>query len=89
MVAGIGLRGGTGKMEGAVECAEEIFQMPVRVGVPLGMKGLSEYVEDSKFATAVGLLQYGKEHVISQLAMKNKASEGVWQRIQSWFKGEF
>jgi cell division protein FtsA len=89
IAAGIVLTGGTAKMEGAVEFAEEIFQMPVRVGEPLGVKGLSEYVEDSKFATAVGLLQYGKEHVISQLAMKNKASEGVWQRIQSWFKGEF
>ncbi|MFT6975015.1 MAG: cell division protein FtsA [Bermanella sp.] len=53
------------------------------------MKGLSEYVEGAKFATAVGLLQYGKEHVISQLALKNKANNGIWQQIQSWFKGEF
>lgn len=89
IAAGIVLTGGTAKMEGAVEFAEEIFQMPVRVGDPLGMKGLSEYVEDAKFATAVGLLQYGKEHVISQLATKKKSSDGVWQRIQSWFKGEF
>jgi cell division protein FtsA len=89
IAAGIVLTGGTAKMEGAVEFAEEIFQMPVRVGEPLGMKGLSEYVEGAKFATAVGLLQYGKEHVISQLAMKNKANDGVWQQIQSWFKGEF
>jgi cell division protein FtsA len=89
IAAGIVLTGGTAKMEGAVEFAEEIFQMPVRVGEPLGMKGLSEYVEGAKFATAVGLLQYGKEHVISQLAMKNKANDGVWRQIQSWFKGEF
>jgi cell division protein FtsA len=59
------------------------------VGVPLGIKGLSEYVEDSKFATAVGLLQYGKNHLLSKLATKNKVSDGPWQRIQSWFKGEF
>lgn len=89
IAAGIVLTGGTAKMEGAVEFAEEIFQMPVRVGEPLEMKGLSEYVEDAKFATAVGLLQYGKEHVISQLVSKNKTSDGMWQRIQSWFKGEF
>jgi cell division protein FtsA len=89
IAAGIVLTGGTAKMEGAVEFAEEIFQMPVRVGAPLAMKGLSEYVEDEKFATAVGLLQYGKEHVISQLAAKTKAGDGVWQRVQSWFKGEF
>jgi cell division protein FtsA len=89
IAAGIVLTGGTAKMEGAVEFAEEIFQMPVRVGIPLGIKGLSEYVEDSKFATAVGLLQYGKVHLLNKLATKNKVSDGPWQRIQSWFKGEF
>ncbi len=89
IAAGIVLTGGTAKMEGAVEFAEEIFQMPVRVGVPIAMKGLSEYVEDAKFATAVGLLQYGKEHVLSQESAKNTQSDGFWQRIQSWFKGEF
>jgi cell division protein FtsA len=89
IAAGIVLTGGTAKMEGAVEFAEEIFQMPVRVGQPLGMKGLSEYIEDAKFSTAVGLLLYGKEHLAAKLAAKDKASEGMWQRMQSWFKGEF
>ena len=60
IAAGLVLTGGTAKMEGAVEFAEEIFQMPVRVGQPLGMVGLSEYTDDASFATAVGLLQYGK-----------------------------
>lgn len=89
IAAGIVLTGGTAKMEGAVEFAEEIFQMPVRVGHPLGMKGLSEYVEDPTFATSIGLLQYGKEHLSAKIAAKNKTSDGVWERIQSWFKGEF
>ena len=86
IAAGIVLTGGTAKMEGAVE---EIFQMPVRVGEPLFIKGLSEYVEDPTFATAIGLLQYGKEHIAAKTAAKSKTSEGVWERIQSWFKGEF
>jgi cell division protein FtsA len=89
IAAGIVLTGGTAKMEGAVEFAEEIFQMPVRVGQPLGMKGLAEYVEDAKFSTAVGLLLYGKEHLSAKLAAKDKTSEGMWHRMQSWFKGEF
>ena len=89
IAAGIVLTGGTAKMEGAVEFAEEIFQMPVRVGEPLFIKGLSEYVEDPTFATAIGLLQYGKEHIAAKTAAKSKTSEGVWERIQSWFKGEF
>lgn len=89
IAAGIVLTGGTAKMEGAVEFAEELFQMPVRVGVPLEVKGLSEYVEDATFATAVGLLQYGKESLQAKQAGKGKATEGLWHRIQSWFKGEF
>ncbi len=89
IAAGIVLTGGTAKMEGAVEFAEELFQMPVRVGTPLGVKGLSEYVEDATFATVIGLLQYGKESMQGKNAAKGNASEGLWQRIQSWFKGEF
>ncbi|WP_088329974.1 cell division protein FtsA [Lacimicrobium sp. SS2-24] len=89
IAAGIVLTGGTAKMEGAVEFAEEIFQMPVRVGQPLNIKGLSEYVEDATFATVIGLLQYGKEHWRTRQLAKQKASQGMWHRIQSWFKGEF
>ena len=86
--AGIVLTGGSAKMEGAVEFAEELFQMPVRLGQPMNLKGLSEYVEDATFATAVGLLSYGRDHVISQ-NQKNKKKDGLWQRMASWFKGEF
>lgn len=89
IAAGIVLTGGTAKMEGAVEFAEELFQMPVRVGQPLNVKGLAEYVEDATFATSVGLLQYGKELTLSKSTHKSRTGEGVWQRIQSWFKGEF
>ncbi|GAC15591.1 cell division protein FtsA [Aliiglaciecola lipolytica] len=89
IAAGIVLTGGSAKMEGAVEFAEELFQMPVRVGEPIGMKGLSEYVEDASFATAVGLLQYGKESMQAKSTHKAGSTEGLWHRIQSWFKGEF
>lgn len=89
IAAGIVLTGGTAKMEGAVEFAEELFHMPVRVGQPLGVKGLAEYVEDASFATVVGLLQYGKEAMVAKNNSAQKQQEGLWQRIQSWFKGEF
>lgn len=89
IAAGIVLTGGSAKMEGAVEFAEELFQMPVRVGAPIGIKGLSEYVEDASFATVIGLLQYGKESMQSKASLKANATEGLWQRVQSWFKGEF
>ncbi|KMT65621.1 cell division protein FtsA [Catenovulum maritimum] len=89
VAAGIVLTGGTAKMEGAIGLAEEIFQMPVRLGEPVGIKGLTEYVNDSSYSTAIGLLQYGKEDLLNKDAEK-QMSESTWfQRIKSWFKGEF
>ena len=89
VAAGIVLTGGTAKMEGAVEFAEELFQMPVRVGTPLNVKGLSEYVSDATYSTAVGLLHYGSEQIAGKNNNKNHANESIWERVHSWFKGEF
>ena len=49
-------------MEGVVELAEEIFHMPVRVGYPQSIQGLTDIVRNPIYATGVGLLQYGAEH---------------------------
>ncbi|MEX1222812.1 MAG: cell division protein FtsA [Idiomarina sp.] len=90
IAAGVVLTGGCGKMEGAVEFAEEIFQMPVRLGEPLGMKGLTDYVKDPGYATAVGLLRYGQQDLMNE--QKERSSNdviGLWKRIHGWFKGEF
>ncbi|NVK24189.1 MAG: cell division protein FtsA [Gammaproteobacteria bacterium] len=86
IAAGIVLTGGTSKMTGAVEYAEQVFQMPVRVGTPVGVKGLTEYVQDPSYATAVGLLLYGME---KQQSHEEEKSTSWWSRIVSWFKGEF
>ena len=63
--------------------------MPVRVGTPINVKGLSEYVEDAGFATVVGLLQYGKVQSDNKKSSKQKTGESLFHRVQSWFKGEF
>jgi len=86
IAAGIVLTGGTAKMTGAVEYAEQVFQMPVRVGTPVGVKGLTEYVQDPSYATAVGLLLYGME---KQQSNDEERQQSWWQRVVSWFKGEF
>jgi len=63
MAAGIVLTGGTSKMEGVIELAEEIFHMPVRLGMPTSVKGLSDIVRNPIYSTGVGLLMYGmKQH---------------------------
>ncbi|MFC3120953.1 cell division protein FtsA [Agaribacter flavus] len=89
IAAGLVITGGTSKMEGAVEFAEEVFQMPVRVGRPHSVKGLAEYVDDPAYATAVGLLQYGKQSSNNKNKPGKTGEESMIKRIQSWFKGEF
>jgi cell division protein FtsA len=90
IAAGIVLTGGTAKMQGAVDVAEEIFQMPVRIGQPVGITGLTDYVNDPSFSTSVGLLQYGRTMQHSQSNRSTDASNGNWlSRLTKWFQGEF
>ena len=56
---GIVLTGGTSLMPGIVELAEQVFEMPVRLGVPQGVTGLSANVADPRFSTGVGLVLHG------------------------------
>ena len=65
IAAGIVLTGGSSKMEGAVELAEEIFHMPVRLASPQTVTGLTEMVKNPIYATGVGLLKYGQKQVAS------------------------
>ena len=91
IAAGYVLTGGTAKMEGVVEFAEEVFQMPVRIACPLNIEGLKEYVNDPTYATVVGLLHYGMQET-EQVSKESKKGEGVkdvWSRVHAWFKGEF
>src|SRR5213593_3092722 len=56
---GVVLTGGTSLMSGIVELAEQVFEMPVRLGVPQGIGGLSANVADPRFSTGVGLVLHG------------------------------
>ncbi|HKQ82940.1 MAG TPA: cell division protein FtsA, partial [Steroidobacteraceae bacterium] len=62
IAAGVVLTGGSAKMEGAVELAEEVFHMPVRLGLPQQVTGLADVVRNPIHATGVGLLLYGREN---------------------------
>jgi cell division protein FtsA len=53
---GVVLTGGTSLLPGVVELAEQVFEMPVRLGAPGGLGGLSENVADPRFSTGVGLV---------------------------------
>ncbi|BFM06233.1 cell division protein FtsA [Halioxenophilus aromaticivorans] len=87
VAAGIVLTGGTSKMEGVVELAEEIFHMPVRLGSPQGVRGLSDIVSNPIYSTGVGLLQYGLQQSKegrSKGPIEEKLS--FWGRIKKWFE---
>jgi len=57
--AGAVLTGGGVLMEGMTEFAEEILGMPVRIGVPVGVRGITQLVAGPQHATGVGLVQFG------------------------------
>ena len=59
IAAGIVLTGGTSKMHGAIELAEEIFHVPVRLGAPQNVFGMQDIASNPIYATGVGLLHYG------------------------------
>ncbi|WP_127477873.1 cell division protein FtsA [Sulfurivermis fontis] len=90
--AGVVLTGGTAKMEGVVDLAEEIFHMPVRLGVPQGVNGLVDVVRNPIYSTGVGLLLFGLHNrgggVASELHGAGSLSN-VFQRMKSWFQGNF
>ncbi|MEE2000863.1 cell division protein FtsA [Alkalimonas sp. MEB108] len=91
IAAGVVLTGGAAKIEGAVEFAEDVFQMPVRLGHPMQVTGLKDYVQDPAYASVVGLLLYGlesQEQSKAPVSPKDTVS-GLVKKLASWFKGEF
>jgi cell division protein FtsA len=91
VAAGVVLTGGSSKMEGLVELAEEIFHAPVRLGNPQYVSGLSDVVRNPIYATGVGLLLYGQQNTEQRITEGSSGVgvKGIWQRMKSWFQGNF
>ena len=91
IAAGIVLTGGTSKMEGVIELAEEIFHSPVRIGTPQNIQGLTDIVRNPIYATGVGLLQYGlKQQVDSETGGPViNSGPGFFAKARSWFQNNF
>ena len=89
IAAGIVLTGGTSKMEGVTELAEEIFHMPVRIGAPANVQGLSDIVNNPIYSTGVGLLDFGISQQRKNKSRDNKNTRegGVFERLKGWFQG--
>ncbi len=89
IAAGIVLTGGTSKMEGVVELAEEIFHMPVSIGKPKNVSGVSDSVRNPIYATAVGLLQYGASQGVGSGNSRATvvAGDSIWTKAKQWLLG--
>ncbi len=88
IAAGVVLTGGSSKMEGVVELAEEIFHMPVRLGMPQHVSGLVDVVKNPIYSTGVGLLLFGRKQMQEGFSPL-KANGGILERMKSWFQGNF
>ena len=88
------LTGGCSALEGLPDLAEEIFESPVRLGVPCHIGGLRDVVRGPMYATGVGLALFGAAQ--SQRRPRTRfriRDESIFarvkQRMRDWFYGEF
>jgi cell division protein FtsA len=88
--SGIVLTGGSSMMQGMVELGEEIFHMPVRIGMPRYSGGLAEVVRSPRYATAMGLLLEGASQLQQGRVAKQSGSvKAVFGRMRDWFQRNF
>lgn len=93
LAAGVVITGGTAHLRGIEQLAEEIFDLPVKVGKPWGISGLTDIVEDPIFSTAVGLIKYGVEKQNLPLIKSKEKEENLFdsisERMKKWIKEFF
>jgi len=91
IAAGIVLTGGASKIVGAQELAERVFKIPVRIGKPHNVTGLSDIIHNPIYATGVGLLVYGQKRRLSQreTTTQQPNMKGLWSKMKNWFQGNF
>ncbi|MHB1331634.1 MAG: cell division protein FtsA [Sulfuriferula sp.] len=88
MRSGIVITGGSAAMQGMVDLGEEVFHMPVRLGLPQYAGGLSEMMRNARYATGVGLLLAGMDQHDRHQPMKLSGSsvKQILERMRGWFK---
>src|SRR3546814_16139107 len=71
-------------MPGVVELAEQVFDLPVRLGLPHEVQGLKDVVRNPACATAVGLLMYGRQNQPSAPVLPTQGVGRWLHRINDW-----
>ncbi len=91
IASGIVITGGSSLMRGMVNLGESVFRMPVRIGTPRNIGGLSEVVDNPRYSTGIGLLLMGKEQIEKEKMNKiaGNSINQIFMKMQNWFKGNF
>lgn len=89
MTAGVVITGGGALIRGAVELAEEVFDMPVKLGIPKGFSGLIDLAKSPIHATGVGLILYALSNRYDLEGILNVGEVGLFERILERMKGWF
>ncbi|HAO99597.1 MAG TPA: cell division protein FtsA [Fibrobacteres bacterium] len=86
--AGIVLTGGCARLHGAAELAEQVFGMPVKVGVPKGVGGLVDAVASPAHATGVGLVRYGAARLANgrDEDLGSDRMRGLFKKMSEWVR---
>jgi len=91
--AGMVLTGGASSIRGGQEMAEQLLQMPVRIGYPENVvSGLEDVINDPIYSTSIGLLLYTRQLLTESANGKILAHEqrkGIWGRIRHWLRENF
>ena len=89
--SGIVLTGGSSKLQGMVELAEEIFHQPVRLGVPKYVGGLKEVLCNPIYSTGIGLIHMGQENRMDPHRVRpvKPGFKSVMEKMKNWFQGSF
>lgn len=81
LAAGVVITGGTASLRGIRDVAAEVFGLPVRIGMPRRLHGLSETISSPAYATSVGLLLWGMRERTGTIERGPKAArKGEWYR---------
>ena len=89
LAAGLVMCGGSAELAGFKDLGQQILQLPVRVGKPHDLQGLTDVLESPAYATAVGLLLWGMRHTPSEeqeTPRPFRIPGELWPRIRNWFR---
>lgn len=93
VASGVVITGGSSILDGMPELAEQIFNLPVRRGLPQRIGGLTDVVSSPAYSTGVGLVIYGSRNVGPREFPTTKSEDSIFstttRRMKSWFREFF